>query len=236
MKESCQLLVASRNSNETGLYRQLATNNWQLILTMNRDELEFAISQYLDGTLPEAQRPALEARLADDATAQAILAEDRALTDLLRASGPAPEVRWDRLAESISSAIDEALDARVARASWWMRIRMPAGLAAAACALLAVGIGVHLLTSRNSPLGGGIGSPAHPGGPGHIVVASISVEGPQEDAPPGPEIAEVSIGAGGSYAKDASLDPYADEIDNRPARVVIASGIELDRSLPGSPF
>ena len=200
---------------------------------MNRDELEFAISQYLDGTLPESQRPALEARLSDDATAQAILAEDRALTDLLRASSPAPQVRWDRLAESISSAIDEELDARVARASWWMRIRIPAGLAAAACALLAVGIGIHLLSSRNATIGGGGGSPGHPA---PITVASIIVQGPQEDAPSGPEVAEVSISAGGSYAKDASLDPYADEIDNRPARVVIASGIEPERSLPGSPF
>ena len=66
---------------------------------MTRDELEFSISQYLDGTLPEAQRPALEARLAEDAEAQAILAEERALTRLLR-SEPLPEVRWDGLSSA----------------------------------------------------------------------------------------------------------------------------------------
>lgn len=198
---------------------------------MTRDELEFSISQYLDGTLPEAQRPALEARLAVDAAAQAILAEERALTRLLR-SEPLPEVRWDRLAESISSAVDAQLDDRVARASWWVRFRLPAGLAVAASALLAIGIAAYVLMH---------GRPAtlHPGShatPNHVVIATLTVEGPQADAPGGTVITDVSIGAGGSYAKDSSLDPYADEIDSRPARVVIASGIEQERPLAGSPF
>jgi anti-sigma factor RsiW len=198
---------------------------------VTRDELEFSISQYLDGTLPEDQRSALEARLTADADAQAILTEDRALTDLLR-SDPLPEVRWDRLAESISSAIDEQLDERVARASRWMRFRLPAGLAVAASALIAIGIAAHLLMhGRSATTNPGSQMTSH-----HVVVATLTVQGPQEDVPGGPVITDISIAAGGSYAKDSSLDPYADEIDSRPARIVIASGMEPDRPLAGSPF
>jgi anti-sigma factor RsiW len=198
---------------------------------VTRDELDISISQYLDGTLAEEQRPALEARLAADAEAQAILTEDRALTDLLRAER-LPEVRWDRLAESISSAIDQQVEERVARASGWMRFRLPAGLAVAASALLAIGLAAYVLT-RGRP--NSVNPGAQPA-PNHVTVATLSVEGPRADVPEGPEVTEISIGAGGQYAKDSSLDPYADEIDTRPARVVIASGIEPERPLPGSPF
>jgi hypothetical protein len=199
---------------------------------VTRDELEFSISQYLDGTLADEQRPAVEALLAEDPEAQAILAEERALTALLRAE-PLPEVRWDRLADSISSAIDEQLEERVARASWWMRFRMPAGLAIAASAAIAIGIAAFVLTHGRS-------SVVNPGSrphPNPVAVATLNVEGPQADAPAGPAVTEISIGAGGSYAaKDSALDPYADEIDSRPARVVIASGIEPERPQVGSPF
>jgi anti-sigma factor RsiW len=199
---------------------------------MTRDELEISISQYLDGTLNDDRRAAVEARLADDPAAQAILAQERALTDLLRAE-PLPEVRWDRLAESISQAIDVQAEQRVARASGWMRFRMPTGLAVAASALLAIGIAAYVLMHGRSM----VVNPASHSQPAHVTVASLTVGGPRADVPGGPEVTEISIGAGGSYAaKDAALDPYADEIDNRPARIVIASGIEPDRPLSASPF
>src|SRR6185437_1220044 len=169
------------HGNASGLHWQVATNNWQLLEPMTRDELEFSISQYLDGTLPEAQRPALEARLAADAEAQAILAEERALTRLLR-SEPLPEVRWDRLAESISSAIDEQLDERVARASWWVRFRLPAGLAVAASALLAIGIATYVLMHGNRA----VVNPNPGANPNPVAVATLTVEGPQADEPSGP--------------------------------------------------
>lgn len=87
---------------------------------MTSDELEFAIAQYTDGTLPAGERAALEARLAADADARALLDEYRAVDATLK--GPAvPEFQWDRLAEQISGAVaaadqvavaeDEALDA-----------------------------------------------------------------------------------------------------------------------------
>jgi anti-sigma factor RsiW len=198
---------------------------------MATEQLQFSISQYADGTLPEDERIALERLLADDTDAQALLADDRSLTDLLRA-GPLPEVRWDRLAESISAAIDEQQEQRIAQASWWMRHRIPSGLALAASILLAVGLSIHFLSPAHSPVAN------H--GPvknlGTQTVAMLNVQGPQEDAPAGPEVTQISIGAGGSYAKDSALAPYADEIDNRPSRVVIASGLNTEPAPAAYPY
>jgi anti-sigma factor RsiW len=197
---------------------------------MTREQLEFSISQYLDGTLAEDERAALEARLADDAEAQTLLAEDRSLTTLLK-SAPMPEVQWDRFAESISSAIDTQLEERVARASLWMRMRLPAGIAIAASALLAIGIAMHLLSQSPQDTG-----------PYRLVpvqsnaTAMIDVQGPQSDAPSGPVVLQITIAAGGNYAKDSSLSPYADEMDSRPSRVVIASGLTAEQPRLGFPY
>jgi anti-sigma factor RsiW len=198
---------------------------------MASEELEFSISQYADGTLAGEQRIALESLLADDPEARALLAEDRALTDLLR-SAPMPEVRWDRLAESISAGIDREVEERAARASWWFRHRLPAGLAIAASVVIAIGIGVRVLMPGNSPV--------ESRGPVKSLsgetTAMLNVQGPQADTPSGPQVTQISIGAGGSYAHDSSLAPYADEIDSRPSRVVIASGLAPEQPRVGYPY
>ena len=51
---------------------------------MEMQDLEFSISQYLDGTLGESERVALEAKLKTDAAAEALLVEYRALDQTLR--------------------------------------------------------------------------------------------------------------------------------------------------------
>src|SRR5579872_5124481 len=121
---------------------------------MTRVELELSISQYLDGTLAEPDRIALEGRLAENPEAQALLAQDRALTGLLR-SAPQLQVQWDQLAETISTAIYEQAEERMARASWWLRLRVPVGLAAAASVFLAAALAVYyLLGPPTGPTGG----------------------------------------------------------------------------------
>jgi anti-sigma factor RsiW len=197
---------------------------------MTREELEFSISRYVDGTLPDGDRATVGSRLIDDPEAQALAAEDRALTNLLRSS-PLPNVRWDRLAESISQAIDQHLEDQIARASWWMRHRIPAGLAVAASALLAIGIVIRVLAPGRSHV-------AQPGikSLGTQTVAMLTVEGPHADTAAGPEVTQISIGAGGSYATDSALAPYADEIDTRPARIVIASGLTPNQPRAGFPY
>lgn len=195
---------------------------------MQHDDLEFLISQYVDGTLEEADRAGVEARLRADAGARAMLEEHRAVVAWVR-SAPLPEVRWDRLAETISSAIDQEMQARADRASWAMRlVRRPAWVAAAASVLIAAGISLHFM------LGTGQG-PSRTTPAVHPIRHEMLVEVSQPDRPAGPVVSRISIGAGGAYASESSLAPYADEIDTRPARVVIASDAPV-QSQAGLPF
>src|SRR5438270_5330241 len=72
---------------------------------MNREQLEFSISQYLDGALPDEQRTLLEQRFEADTEARELLAEYRALHDVLRIGLPVPEMHWERLAERLSASV-----------------------------------------------------------------------------------------------------------------------------------
>jgi len=197
---------------------------------MTREELEFRICQYLDGTLGEDERVALEAQLASDPEAREILRQERELTVALR-SGGAPEVKWDALAERISVAIDEQFEERVKRASWVIRARSPWFMAAAASVGLVMGLAVFFAVNHRGQT---------PSGTGGVTPAPMAlvVEGPQEDRPAGPVVTEVSIGPGGSFAKAPALAPYADEMDARPTRVAIAAGTPVTTEEPpaASPF
>ena len=197
---------------------------------MTREELEFSVCEYLDGTLGEAERVALEGRLASDPEAREILCEERALTVALR-SGELPEVKWDSLAERISGGIDEELEERVERASWAIRARSPWFMAAAASVGLVLGLAVFYGVNQRGGNSGGTGGVTP-------VPVALVVEGPQEDRPAGPVVTEVSIGPGGSYAKAPSLAPYADEMDTRPTRVAIAAGtpVVVEEAPAPSPF
>src|SRR5687768_923655 len=96
---------------------------------MTRDELEFSISQYLDGTLPAAERDALETRLGSDAEARALYAEYESLQGVFKAA-PLPAVRWDAFAQQISAAVArEEMPAQSYKLTSWFR---PARLAIAA--------------------------------------------------------------------------------------------------------
>lgn len=184
---------------------------------MERDELEFLISQYVDGTLGEADRAALQRRLETDAGARELLEEHRTVTQLMR-SAPLPAVRWDRLADAISSTIDQEMEARMQRASLAIRLTRRTGwIAVAASVLIAAGVAVHYLAGSK-----GIGPV--PVGP-QPKAGTLLVQVSEPDRPEGPVVTEISIGAGGTYAKDSSLAPYADDIDSRPSHIVIASGV-----------
>src|SRR3712207_4441967 len=81
---------------------------------MTPEQLERAITHYLDGTLPPQDVAALEERLESDAVARELLAEPRQLTDLLRAEAP-PELDWEDLARDLSAVVTGSVD-EVARA------------------------------------------------------------------------------------------------------------------------
>src|SRR2546423_15276867 len=110
---------------------------------MTTEQLEFEISQYADGTLPPASRAALEAKLAADAEARALLDEYRKLDAALASARAIPALNWDRLATSISAAVADQADAEESRRA--TAYRMPwvgvlRGLAVAASLLIAIGI------------------------------------------------------------------------------------------------
>jgi anti-sigma factor RsiW len=71
---------------------------------MTLEQLEFAITQYLDGTLPAEDVGALERRLAEDAAARGLLEEHRALAKFLR-SEPSPDMDWAEVASDLSAVV-----------------------------------------------------------------------------------------------------------------------------------
>src|SRR5215213_8254065 len=111
------------------------------------EQLEFLISQYADGSLPESERALVELRLQTDTEARTLLDEYRALDTSLKGSMPLPAVNWDRLAEHLSDAVDQQRETRAATVLG--RIGHFGRLAIAACVVLAVG-GVALWTTRGT--------------------------------------------------------------------------------------
>jgi anti-sigma factor RsiW len=76
---------------------------------MSPGQLEFAITQYLDGTLPPEQWDAVRNRLGSDPQAQAYLAEHEKLTALLR-SQTLPDLDWAEVARDLSAMVTGSVD------------------------------------------------------------------------------------------------------------------------------
>ncbi len=71
------------------------------------DELELAITQYLQGELSDEHRSAVEARVAADPAARSLLAQHRSLDVVLKHGWPLPHVDFDALHQHISDAVEE---------------------------------------------------------------------------------------------------------------------------------
>jgi negative regulator of sigma E activity len=76
---------------------------------MSPEQLEFILTQYLDGTLPPEQLDALERTLETDPRAQALRHEHERLTALLR-SQQLPELDWDDLARDFCAVVTGSVD------------------------------------------------------------------------------------------------------------------------------
>ena len=125
------------------------------------EQLEFLISQYADGSLPESERTLVELRLQGNAEARTMLDEYRALDATLKSSMPLPAINWDRLAEHLSEAVAEHREARATTVLG--RIGTFGRLAIAACVVVAVG-GIALWTTIKPPRGGDNTTIVHSGG------------------------------------------------------------------------
>ena len=77
-------------------------------MKLTGDELEFALSQYHDGTLNPVERAAIDEVLATDAGAREVLAEIVKLDAFVKHAPAMPEIAWDKFQASVSSALDEA--------------------------------------------------------------------------------------------------------------------------------
>src|SRR5712671_1547160 len=73
---------------------------------MTREEMEFLLSQHLDGTLSREDEGKVRELLESSAEARAILGEYQNLDRVLKGAKDLPAVKWDVLAEKISGAVD----------------------------------------------------------------------------------------------------------------------------------
>jgi anti-sigma factor RsiW len=174
-------------------------------MKMSRDELEYAISQYIDGTLAPIERPAVEERLATDPEARAILAEYRRFDSVLKTSMPVPELAWDEVHAQISQAC--AAEEAPVRHFSIRSIKIVRTMAIAAALLLVASVTLKLIQTD-----GRISQPA-----GRMVIEVL-----QHPSAEGGRVAQaIDIGPSPQYAQMNASCAAEEEIVARPTIVMI---------------
>lgn len=182
---------------------------------MTRDELEFSISQYVDGTLGDAERDAVDERLARDAEARELLAEYHSLQGVL-ASEPMPQMDWVALSDRISSAVSrEPLPAQSYKINQWFA---PARIAIAASVLIAAGIGFGVLRNTST-------TQTTVAAPQPIsIVATAPAEQPVSISS---EPVRVAIGPSAALQDEPIILRYADTVVQRSSKALIVSAVPV---------
>lgn len=192
---------------------------------MTRDELEYTLSQYLDGTLAASDESALEQRLATDESARALLSEFRSLDRALRSS-PLPAFDFDALAGAVSAAVaaqDEP--AQSYRLHW---VRTAAALALAACVVIAAGVGIRRL--QQAPTAGNTRfAQTHPRPEPKQVVVLDTASRPSASTAP---IEIVSVGPSAAPQDRPALARYHEDLLSRPSQVIIARSAYAAQDAP----
>lgn len=195
---------------------------------MTRDQLEFQISQYADGTLPADDVAALDEIFARDADARRMLAEYRAIDAILKREVAAiPDVKWDRFAAHLSNAVaKEDLPQRRLRiwTATWTRV------AVAAIVVFAIGTTMllHMRPAKNDTVANTETDETT------TAIAAVMVTGPSVESSSAAPVAIVSIGP--SQVAQQSHARMAETIVYRPPRVVIASGQSNRQDTPRLPY
>src|SRR5688572_29455270 len=189
---------------------------------MDLEQLEFAISQYLDGTLPPAERAALLQRIESDPVARELFETHRRIDAELRTGLRTPQVNWDRLAEHISARVAEADEAQAPAPTLTLTfVRRAMPFAIAAMVLIALG-----LAFKRFPI---IGPPERTG-----PAAGATVQGPEAERGAGPQVADVSIGPAPGLSPDWRT---AEAVVASPNRVIwIASGADPGQDTQRLPY
>jgi anti-sigma factor RsiW len=183
---------------------------------MTRDELEFSISQYLDGTLAAAEASALEQRLATDSGARALLSEYQQLDRTLK-SAPAPDVDFGAFSTRLSAALAEQPDpAQSYKLPWVTTVTR---LALAACVVIAAGVGIRMLQTR--PATTADTRPLVPVSvePKQIVIVDA---GPRTAPSTAPAALVVNVGPSAIPQDRPALARYQEDLLSRPSQVIIA--------------
>ncbi len=141
---------------------------------MMNSDLEFRLSEYLDGTLGARESAQLEQRLLTDRAARELLGEYQRLDAMLKTLPAVPEVDFDALSARIAGAVDEIeAEPQVIYSFKW--VRQVAGVAVAACVTL--GVGLWMSRSMTPPSR-----------------SLVQVQLPQAEVAAEPAVAQVSIG------------------------------------------
>jgi negative regulator of sigma E activity len=197
---------------------------------MTDEQLQFAISQYADGSLPADEVAALEEQLAADGGARHLLEEYRRLNSLLREALPAPEMNWDQFARQISAAVSAASAASMPVQEQPASYRLPwawgwKSVAMAASVLLCAALAIVVL--RQTPQNG----PTESAAPVEIAALPNTADTPRDftevqvlvaESPVGEATSEVRIGPS-QMAKGADITEFYPEMSSvRTASVAIA--------------
>jgi anti-sigma factor RsiW len=189
---------------------------------MTHDQLEYSISQYLDGHLPPGEANALEERFATDPEARVVLEEYQAVDRALRTTLPAAEVDWGHFAAQVCDAVRK--QEPPVRSYFIGRWQRAAGLALAAC--MAIVLGISVVSVRTGPA-------VTDGGNERGQVVAVVV-GPQpersEEVRP---VFEIAIGPAPTLSDTWR---YAETVISRPAVVLIDQGSRPVHDIEVSPF
>jgi negative regulator of sigma E activity len=217
---------------------------------MTRDELEFSISQYVDGTLADdGQRSALEERLATDAEARGLYAEYQTLHGVLATSLPMPEVDWDQFARRVSAAVNrEEMPAQSYKIGQWIS-RSPMQFGMAASVLIAGAIALTLLRPGGTPTGTSP-SPSPSPSPTAVSGSATPTQIVRIDSPASADAvaaAPTAAPADTAGLVVAIVPPapdgdrpivlrYADSVVQRPSRAMIVSAAPVGQDTSAAPF
>jgi anti-sigma factor RsiW len=193
---------------------------------MSPDELEFLISQYIDGTLNPLDRTIVEEKLAIDPAARELLRRYESLNSELKISMPLPEIAWDDFAASIQSKT-ALLDPPI-RHYRLTFATMSKFASLAAMIMIAVGL-VAKFHGRPGDLSNSRGGSAV--AEVNLSPVQVQVNGP---APISSAVAKVTIGAAPDYA--AADFHSAESIITRPTSLWISSGSPTVQDSDATPY
>lgn len=198
------------------------------------ETLQFEISQYLDGDLPEPRRVAIERILAEDPEVCRHLDELRRLDSLVAGALPVPEIDFETISRSVSEQIDRrSVPQRVvpkpAAIFGTLSLGRIVGLALAASMLLAVSLWAVLDRGETSlpAVGRHLAGAGQSDSGGSLAISVLTGERPS-----GEPQAQITIGPS-AFAQSLPIRSwYSDYDPDRPASVTIAAepGLVEDES------